>query len=95
MLFVALGATQLGTAIGVRARPGTWLNPFLLWAAAAAFALQILAVYLPWLQGLLGTRALSPADIATASASVMVGYVAARLQTRLAVRAAGGSPSLG
>src|SRR5664280_51383 len=88
MLFVALGATQLGTAIGVRARPGTWQNPFLLWATATALALQILAVYLPWLQELLGTKALSLPQLATASATVIIGYLTARLQTSLAVRRA-------
>ena len=88
MLFVALGATQLGTAIGVRARPGTWQNPFLLWATAAAFALQVLAVYLPWLRELLDTVALSLPELATASATVIIGYLAARLQTWLAVRRA-------
>jgi Ca2+-transporting ATPase len=79
MLFVALGATQLGIAVGVRARPGTWANPFLLWAVAAAFALQVAALYLPPLPTLLGTTGLSPTDVATVSATSLVGYLAARV----------------
>jgi Ca2+-transporting ATPase len=79
MLFVALGATQLGIAIGVRARPGTWANPFLLWAVLGAFALQIGALYVPPLPELLGTTGLGPADLATVSCAAVVGYLAARL----------------
>ena len=80
MLFVALGATQLGTAIGVRVRPGTLQNPFLLWATASAFGLQVLAVYLPPLQRLLGTEALTLRQLGAVSALAALGYVAARLQ---------------
>jgi Ca2+-transporting ATPase len=47
MVFLALGVTQLGVALGVRARAGTAANPFLLVAVAAAFALQVAGLYLP------------------------------------------------
>ncbi|MDQ2755026.1 MAG: cation-transporting P-type ATPase, partial [Actinomycetota bacterium] len=83
MLFVTLAATQLGVAIGVRARPGTWQNPFLLWATVVALGLQVLAVTLPWLQDLLGTTALSLPQLAAVSATAVVGYAAARLQKAL------------
>ena len=86
MLFVTLAATQLGTAIGVRARPGTWQNPFLLWATATALALQIAGVYLPWLQDLLGTTALNWPQLAAVSTTAAIGYLAARVQTRLTTR---------
>ncbi len=79
MLFVALGATQLGIGLGVRARPGTWTNPFLLWAVLAAFALQVGALYVPPLPELLGTTALGATDLALVSATVVVGYLTARL----------------
>ena len=79
MLFVALGATQLGVALGVRARPGTWANPFLLVAVLAAFLLQIAALYVPPLPGLLGTTPLGAVDLAVVSATVVVGYLTARL----------------
>jgi Ca2+-transporting ATPase len=91
MLFVALGATQLGAALGVRARPGTLQNPFLLWATAAALALQVVAVYLPVLQELLGTTALSSTQLAAVAATAVVGYLAARAQTALAASASAAS----
>ena len=56
MAFFALGATQLAVALGSRARPGTWANPMLLVAVAAALALQVAGVYLPPLRDLLGTE---------------------------------------
>jgi len=79
MLFVALGATQLGIAMGVRARPGTWANPFLLWAVAGAFGLQVAALYLPPLPELLGTTGLDVTNLAAASSGAAIGYLAARL----------------
>ena len=79
-LFLALAAAQLGVAIGVRARPRSWQNPFLLWAVGAAFSLQVLAVSLPPLQRLLGTESLTISQIAQVSAVSALGYVAARLQ---------------
>ncbi len=79
MVFFALAATQLGVAFGVRARPGTWENPFLLIAAGAAFALQLAAVYLPPLQDLLGTEPLTVAEIGAVCLVSVAGYLAARL----------------
>ncbi len=79
MLFVALGATQLGIAVGVRARPGTWANPFLLWAVLMAFALQVGALYVPPFPDVLGTVELGVADLAVASCGAVVGYLAARV----------------
>ncbi len=79
MLFVALGAAQLGVAIGVRARPGTWMNPFLLWAVVGAFALQVAALYVPPLPELLGTTGLGAADLTVVSSAIAIGYLAARL----------------
>jgi len=81
MLFLALAATQLGVALGVRSRPRTWQNPFLLWATASAFGLQVLAVYVPALQQLLRTSALSLPQLAAVSAVSTVGFLAVRLQT--------------
>ena len=80
MLFLALASTQLGVALGVRSRPRTWQNPFLLWATASAFCLQVLAVYVPALQHLLGTTALSGQQLAAVTAVSTVGFVAVRVQ---------------
>jgi Ca2+-transporting ATPase len=83
MVFLVLGATQLGVALGSRARPGGRDNPFLLFAVATALGLQIAAVYLPPLRALLDTDALHLADLLIASALSAVGYLAMRLQRRI------------
>lgn len=85
-LFLALAAAQLGVAIGVRSRPRSWQNPFLLWAVGAAYVLQVLAVTLTPLRELLGTASLSAAQVAQVSAVAALGYVAARVQVVLADR---------
>ncbi|MEU4684012.1 cation-translocating P-type ATPase [Streptomyces xinghaiensis] len=87
MVFLVLGATQLGVGLASRARPGTFTNPFLLVGIAAALALQIAGVYLPPLQKLLGTEALSAGDLLIGCALSAVGYAAMRLQVRLSARA--------
>jgi Ca2+-transporting ATPase len=79
MAFFALGATQLTVAIGSRARPGTWTNPWLLVAVAGALALQFAGLYVPFLRELLGTQPLSLLDIAVCAALSTLGYAAIRL----------------
>jgi Ca2+-transporting ATPase len=79
MVFLVLGATQLGVGLGSRARPGTLANPFLLYALAVALSLQIAGVYLPPLRELLGTQSLHPADLGIACALSAIGYAAMRL----------------
>ncbi|WP_405653467.1 cation transporting ATPase C-terminal domain-containing protein [Streptomyces sp. NBC_00019] len=83
MVFLVLGATQLGVALGSRARPGSLANPFLLIAVGTALSLQAAGVYLPPLQDLLGTEPLSPTDLVIACALSGLGHVVMRLQTRL------------
>ncbi|WP_280445861.1 cation-translocating P-type ATPase [Nocardia brasiliensis] len=79
MAFFALGATQLGVALGSRTRPWTLANPLLPAAVAGAFALQLAGLYLPPLRGLLGTEPLSGADLAIVCAVSVLGYAAVRL----------------
>ncbi|MFE9924820.1 cation transporting ATPase C-terminal domain-containing protein [Streptomyces sp. NPDC005774] len=83
MTFLVLGATQLGVALGSRARPGSLANPFLLIAVATALSLQAAGAYLPPLQDLLGTEPLSPTDLVIACALSGLGHVVMRLQTGL------------
>jgi P-type Ca2+ transporter type 2C len=83
MVFLTLGVTQLGVALGVRARAGTTANPFLLVAVAVAFALQVAGLYLPPLRDLLGTQPLPLADLAIACAPAVLGYLAVRHDLRL------------
>ncbi len=99
MIFLVLGATQLGVALGSRARPGSLANPFLLVAVGAALGLQAAGVYLPPLRELLGTEPLSLGDLAIACALSGLGHVVMRLQARLwperqprAALAVGGDP---
>ncbi|MFB4294699.1 cation-translocating P-type ATPase [Nonomuraea sp. ATR24] len=79
MAFFALGATQLGVALGSRTRPGTLANPMLLLAVAGAFVLQLAALYLPPLRQLLGTQPLNAVDLLIVTALSVLGYAAARL----------------
>jgi P-type Ca2+ transporter type 2C len=83
MVFLALGVTQLGVALGVRARAGTAANPFLLVAVAVAFALQVAGLYLPPLRDLLGTHPLRLTDLAIACVPAILGYLAVRVDHRL------------
>jgi Ca2+-transporting ATPase len=83
MVFLVLGATQLGIALASRVRHDSWANPFLLVAVATALALQIAAVYLPPLRALLGTEPLSARDLGIACGLSALGYLAMRLQAGL------------
>lgn len=84
MVFLALASMQFGIALGVRARPGTWTNPFLLTSIAAVFVLQLAALYLPLLQDLLHTEPLSGLQAAAGVAVSVLGYAAARYVRRSA-----------
>ncbi|GAA1646413.1 cation-transporting P-type ATPase [Nonomuraea maheshkhaliensis] len=79
MAFFALGATQLGVALGSRTRPGSLANPMLLFAVAGAFVLQLAALYVPPLRQLLGTQPLTAGDLLIVTALSVLGYAAARL----------------
>ncbi|GAB2953276.1 cation-transporting P-type ATPase [Nonomuraea fastidiosa] len=79
MAFFALGATQLGVALGTRTRPRSLANPMLLVAVAGALVLQLAGLYVPLLQELLGTRPLAPGDLLIVLVLSSLGYVAARL----------------
>jgi len=79
MAFFALGATQLAVALGSRARPGSRANPMLLFAVAAALALQFAGLYLPILNDLLGTEPVPMLDLLVICALSTLGYAAIRL----------------
>lgn len=83
MVFFTLGATQLAVALGSRARPGTLANPMLLVAVGSALLLQLAAVYLPPLRGLLGTEVLALTDLLVVGAAATLGYVAIRLDRQV------------
>jgi Ca2+-transporting ATPase len=83
MAFFALGAAQLGVAIGSRSRPRTWANPLLPIAVAAALALQVAGLYLPALRDLLKTVPLSAAELLTVAALSVLGFAAVVADRRL------------
>jgi Ca2+-transporting ATPase len=82
MVFFALGVMQFGIALGVRAQPGTWTNPFLLLAVTAAFGLQLAGLYLPALRNLLETQPLTASEVAAICSLSVLGYVGARVARR-------------
>ncbi|NEW37667.1 cation-translocating P-type ATPase [Nocardia cyriacigeorgica] len=79
MAFFALGAAQLGAALGSRSRPGSLANPMLLIAVAAALLLQLAGLYLPPLRELLGTEPLNGFELLVVGALSTLGYAAVRL----------------
>jgi len=85
IIYLILGATQLGVALGVRAKALTLTNLFLPFAVVSAFALQVLGLYLQPLRDLLGTEPLPPSDLLIACAVSVAGYAAARLELRRVV----------
>ncbi|MEO3798188.1 cation-translocating P-type ATPase [Nonomuraea sp. B10E15] len=95
MAFFALGATQLGVALGSRTRPGSRANPLLLLSVAGALVLQLAGLYLPLLQDLLGTEPLAPGDLLIVSALSVLGYAAARLDRILHPHRPARSPAMG
>ncbi|MEU7141669.1 cation-translocating P-type ATPase [Nocardia sp. NPDC046473] len=79
MAFFALGATQLGVALGSRSHRRSLANPALLVAVAAAFTLQLAGLYLLPLRELLGTEPLRLGDLLIVAGLSVLGYAAVRL----------------
>ncbi|WP_153505205.1 cation-translocating P-type ATPase [Cumulibacter manganitolerans] len=79
MLFLALTCLQLGTALGLRPRPFSSLNPWLPLAVAGSLALALAGVYAPALQDLLRTVPLRPADALLAAGLGLLAWPAVRL----------------
>ncbi len=76
MLFLVLATSQLGVALGVRARRGIGLA--LGTAVSAAAALGVGAVYLPPLRTLLDTQAVTAPQLALVAGCSLAAYVVAR-----------------
>lgn len=79
MVFFTIGVMQFGVALGVRAKPGSWTNPFLLVAVAVSFGLQLAGLYLPALRNLLDTEALTATEVTAICTLSLLGYLAARI----------------
>ncbi|HEY6710619.1 MAG TPA: cation-transporting P-type ATPase, partial [Actinomycetota bacterium] len=86
MVFTTLALLQLGHALAVRSERdsffslGVWSNPLLLAAVAGTFAVQLLIVYLPALQGLFDTEPLTPAQLAVVLAASTVAFIAVEIE---------------
>ena len=69
MVFTTLTLSQMALAIGIRSRHesvfkiGFFSNPALLGAVGLTFILQLLVIYVPFLQGLFETTALNLKDL--------------------------------
>ncbi|MEV8505046.1 cation-transporting P-type ATPase [Actinoplanes sp. NPDC051475] len=83
LTFLTLGVTQLAVAVGSRARPGSRANPMLFAAVGAALLLQMAAIYAPPLRRLLGTEAVTIADVLIVAAVSTLGYAAIRFDRRI------------
>jgi P-type Ca2+ transporter type 2C len=86
MVFTTLALLQLGHALAVRSEReslftlGPWSNPLLLAAVAGTFAVQLLIVYLPVLQGLFDTEPLSPVQVAVVLTASTVAFIAVEIE---------------
>jgi len=86
MVFTTLALLQLGHALAVRSEResffslGVWSNPLLLAAVAGTFAVQLLIVYLPALQGLFDTEPLAPVQLAVVLAASTVAFIAVEIE---------------
>jgi Ca2+-transporting ATPase len=71
MVFTTLTLSQMGNALATRSERnsllaiGPWSNKALWGAVLLTLILQLAVVYVPFLQGIFGTVALSPAELAT------------------------------
>jgi len=87
MIFAALGFTQIGHALGLRAAGHSSLsvaaNPMLAVLTAAALALQLAAIYLPFLDRFFGLTPLALPDLGLAAAMGVLTWVGIQVEKRL------------
>jgi Ca2+-transporting ATPase len=87
MIFAALGFTQIGHALGLRAAGHSSLsvaaNPMLAVLTAAALALQLAAIYLPFLDRFFGLTPLSLPDLGLAAAMGALTWMGVQVEKRL------------
>jgi Ca2+-transporting ATPase len=86
MVFTTLALLQLGHALAVRSERESFFtlgprsNLLLLAAVAGTFAVQLLIVYLPVLQGLFDTEPLAPVQLAVVLAASTVAFIAVEIE---------------
>lgn len=88
-LFTALAFMQMAHVVAIRSerdslfRHGLRSNPWLLGAVGSTLALQAMVVYVPFLQGVFGTKALGPGHLAAAVALGLVVFAAVEIEKAL------------
>jgi Ca2+-transporting ATPase len=87
MVFVTLTTSQLGVAMGMRARQGLRSNAFLLLAVGGSLALVLAGIYIAPLRELLETSSLSWTEAVIAVAAGVVGWLAVRVDRLVKARA--------
>ncbi|MDH4101267.1 MAG: HAD-IC family P-type ATPase, partial [Nitrospirota bacterium] len=101
MTFTVLCLSQMGHALAIRSErdslfaQGLFSNPYLLGAVALTFALQMATIYVPYLQPIFRTEALSPGELAFCLAASSVVFVAVEVEkwvVRRKERARSGGP---
>lgn len=82
VVFTTLVFCQLAHAFAIRSerrsvwRIGLYSNPYLVWSLVAMATLQLTVVYLPLLQGIFHTSAMSGSELALSVAAAMVVFIA-------------------
>ena len=87
MIFAALGFTQIGHALGLRASGHSGFsvstNPLMTMLTLAALVLQVAAIYLPFLERFFGLTPLALPDLALAFAMGVLTWAAVQVERRL------------
>jgi Ca2+-transporting ATPase len=92
MVFTTLCLAQMGNALAIRSEKhpllaiGLFSNPALVGAVLLTFVLQMLVIYVPFLQGIFKTAALSPIELAISLALSSVIFLAVEMRKILASR---------
>lgn len=90
LIFAALGFTQIGHALGLRACGHSSFsvrsNPLMALLTLAALALQLAAIYLPFLERFFGLTPLSLKELGWALAMGVVTWAGVRIEKRLLER---------
>jgi Ca2+-transporting ATPase len=87
MIFAALGFTQIGHALGLRASGNSILsvaaNPLMAMLTLAALGLQLAAIYLPFLERFFGLTPLALPDLALAFAMGVLTWAGVQVEKKL------------
>jgi Ca2+-transporting ATPase len=82
IIFTTLTLSQMGNALALRSnreslfKLGIFSNGYMLGAVLLTFVLQLLITYVPFLQGIFGTMALTPTDLAVSLGASTIVFLA-------------------